>query len=111
MEISHLDYKHCELFTVVGRVDSFSAPRLAQALADSTSQNRFNLILDLGKVDYVSSAGLRVLIDVQKTCKYTGRGEIVLVGVPKRIFETLELAGFISLFKFFDDLTSAVAHF
>ena len=111
MEISRTDFKHCELFTVAGRVDSYSAPRLAQVLAESTKENRFNLILDLGLVEYVSSAGLRVFIDVQKTCKQSGRGEIILVAVPKRIYETLELAGFVPLFRFFDDLTAAVAHF
>jgi anti-sigma B factor antagonist len=62
-------------------------------------------------VTYVSSAGLRVLIDTQKTCKALNRGELVLARVPPRIYETLDLAGFVPLFKFFDDTTAAVGSF
>ena len=59
-------------------------------------------------VEFLSSAGLRVLIDVQKTCKRWNRGELVLANVPQRIYETLDLAGFVPLFKFFDDVVEAV---
>ena len=65
----------------------------------------------MADVEYMSSAGLRVLINTQKTCKRYNRGELVLACVPKRIYEALELAGFVPLFKFFDDVTSAVGHF
>ena len=65
----------------------------------------------MSSVDYVSSAGLRVMIDAQKTCKQNNKGEVVLVKVPKRIFETLELAGFVPLFKFFDNETEAIGYF
>lgn len=111
MEVSQTKYKRCDLYKVSGRVDSFTAPQLAEALAESTNEGRHNIVLDLSGADYVSSAGLRVMIDVQKTCKHGARGELVLVGVPKRIFETLELAGFVPLFRFFDDVTAAVADF
>ncbi len=111
MEVNKTEYKRCDLFTAEGRIDSFTAPKLAESIDTSVKNGRFNLVLDLSKVEYVSSAGLRVMIDVQKTCKQNNRGELVLVGVPKRIYETLELAGFIPLFKFFDSITSAVANF
>lgn len=111
MDVSQTKYKRCDLYKVSGRVDSFTAPQLAEALAQSTSEGRHNIILDLSNTEYVSSAGLRVMIDVQKTCKSGSRGELVLVSVPKRIFETLELAGFVPLFRFFDDITAAVADF
>jgi anti-sigma B factor antagonist len=52
-----------------------------------------------------------VLISTQKTCKRYNRGEIVLVNVPQRIYDALELAGFVPLFKIFDDITAAVGSF
>jgi anti-sigma B factor antagonist len=48
------------------------------------------------------------LISTQKTCKRYNRGEIVLASVPKRIHDALELAGFIPLFKFYDNILDAV---
>jgi anti-sigma B factor antagonist len=62
-------------------------------------------------VEFLSSAGLRVLINVQKTCKRWNRGELVLASVPQRIYESLDLAGFMPLFKFFDDVVEAVGSF
>ena len=111
MEIIKTQYKRCDVFDISGRIDSATAPKLSEVLNESASAGIHNLALDLADVEYVSSAGLRVMIDFQKICKHANQGEVVLVCVPKRIFETLELAGFVPLFKFFDDQTSAVGSF
>jgi len=111
MEITTTPYKRCDLVQVSGRVDSFTAPNLSEALRALTDSGRYKITLDMSGVTYVSSAGLRVLIDTQKTCKSLNRGELVLASVPPRIYETLDLAGFVPLFKFFDDTTAAVGSF
>lgn len=108
MEINTTQYKHCDLVKPDGRVDSATAPQLAKILDEITDSGRFKIILDLEKVDFMSSAGLRVLISTQKTCKRYNRGEVVLAAVPKRIHDALDLAGFIPLFKFFDSALDAV---
>lgn len=109
MEISSKQMEYYDLVKVTGRVDSFTAPKLGDAISSIIQAERYNIILELGSVDYVSSAGLRVLIDAQKTCKFASRGEVILVSVPKRIYETLELAGFVPLFRFSDSLDNAVS--
>jgi anti-sigma B factor antagonist len=76
-----------------------------------TSSRRYKIVFDMAGVDYMSSAGLRVLITTQKTCRRYNRGEIILCNVHQRICEALELAGFLPLFKIFDDSTTAVGHF
>ncbi len=111
MEISSTPYKRCDLIQVSGRVDSFTAPNLSEAMRAITEAGRYKIALDMSGVTYVSSAGLRVLIDTQKTCKALNRGELVLSRVPPRIYETLDLAGFVPLFRFFDDTTAAVGSF
>jgi len=59
----------------------------------------------------MSSAGLRVLVNTQKNCKRFNRGEVVLASVPSNICASLDLAGFVPLFKIFDDVTAAVGYF
>ena len=108
MEVNSSRYKHCDLVKAQGRVDSATAPQLAKVLDDITNSGRHKIILDLAEVDFMSSAGLRVLISTQKTCKRYNRGEIVLAAVPKRIHDALDLAGFIPLFKFYDNALEAV---
>jgi anti-sigma B factor antagonist len=111
MEATTMHYKHCDLVKVVGRVDSQTAPQLAEALDAITNAGRYKIAIDMDEVEFMSSAGLRVLINTQKNCKRFNRGEVILALVPQRIYEALDLAGFLPLFNFFDDLTTAVGHF
>lgn len=111
MDISANELNRCDVISVKGRIDSFTAPKLSEVLNNITDIGKYNIILNLSNVDYVSSAGLRVMIDTQKTCKQLSRGELVLVGVPKRIFDTLELAGFVPLFRFYSNDADAVGSF
>jgi anti-sigma B factor antagonist len=111
MEITVTPYEFCDLVVVHGRIDSYTSPKLSETLKSITSNNRFNIILDLSDVIYVSSAGLRVLIDFQKICKRLNKGELLIVNIPQRVYETLELAGFAPLFKFYKNVTSAIESF
>jgi anti-sigma B factor antagonist len=111
MEMEITQYKHCDLVKISGRVDSFTAPKLADEFAKITSNGRFKLVVDMSGVEFLSSAGLRVLISTQKNCKRYNRGEVVLATIPQNILAVFELAGFTSIFKIFDDITSAVGSF
>jgi len=111
MEVTENSVNDCEIVTINGRIDSYTSPQLSDALNQITTLNIFKIILDLSDVTYISSAGLRVLIDIQKKCKKNNQGEVVLVNSPQRVYDTLELAGFVALFKFHGDVPSALAEF
>jgi len=111
MEITTQEFKHCDLITIKGRVDSATAPQLAQALETANESGKYKLVVDMTKLEYMSSAGFRALLAAQRNSKKYNRGEVVLVNVPDRIREALELAGFTELFKTFDDTLTAVGHF
>ena len=111
MEVTTTPFRRCDLVEASGRIDSNTAPELARAFDAIIEDHRFKIAFDMGGVEYISSAGLRVLISVQKTCKRWNRGRLVLAAVPQRIYETLDLAGFVPLFDIFDDVTIAVGSF
>lgn len=111
MDLTTQEFKHCDLIKVKGRVDSATAPEFAKALETSNNNNHFNVVVDMSELEYMSSAGFRALLATQRNCKRYNRGELVLVAVPARIKEALELAGFTELFKTFDDTISAVGNF
>ena len=111
MEITTKQFKHCDLLSLSGKVDSFTAPELTKILEKMNNDNRFKLVLDLSKLEYMSSAGFRALLVGQRNCKRYNRGEIVLAAVPKKVHDALELTGFTPLFKTFPDVTSAVGSF
>jgi anti-sigma B factor antagonist len=111
MEVTITQYKHCDLLKATGRIDSATASQLAEAIEEITNAGRYKIVFEMSDVEYMSSAGLRVMISTQKTCKRYNRGEIVLALVPERIYDALELAGFVPLFKFFDNILDAVGYF
>lgn len=111
MEITHTQYKHCDLVKVKGRIDSYTAPQLSETFNTITDDGRFKIALDMSELVFMSSAGLRSLINTQKVCKRYNRGELVLVSLPDNIRAALDLAGFVPLFKIFDDVLSAVGNF
>ena len=111
MEITAKQYKHCDLLSVQGKVDSYTAPELTKAIEALNDKGSFKIVLDLSQLEYMSSAGFRALLIGQRNCKRYNRGEVVLAAVPKRILEALELTGFTPLFKIFDDVISAVGNF
>ncbi len=111
MEVITRQFKRCDLVKATGRIDSATAPKLEEAFGAITEAGRFRIVFDLSDVDFISSAGLRVMISVQKTCKRWNRGEVVLAGVPRRVHEALDLAGFVPLFKIFETEVEAVGSF
>lgn len=111
MEITTKEFKHCNVVSLKGRVDSSTAPQLSQTLEAMNNDGQYKLVIDMSGLEYMSSAGFRALLAAQRACKRYNRGEVVLASVPNRIKEALELAGFTELFKTFDDSLSAVGHF
>ena len=111
MEITSQKFKHCDLLSIKGKVDSFTAPDLIKAIEALNNDNRYKIIIDLSNLEYMSSAGFRALLLGQRNCKRYNRGEIVLALVPKKVMDALELTGFTPLFKIFDEITPAVGNF
>ncbi|WP_322806549.1 STAS domain-containing protein [Thermanaerothrix sp.] len=110
MEIEHITYKRCDLVKVKGRLDSASAPEFDEKLKQITNSGRYRIVIDMGDLQFISSAGLRALISAQKVCRRYNRGEVVLTNVPENIKAALDLAGFTRLFKIYPDVVSAVAN-
>lgn len=76
---------------VIGRLDTTTAPELERELTDSIA-GVTKLSLDFIGLDYLSSAGLRVLLQAQKTMNK--QGEMIVRNVNETIMEIFEVTGF-----------------
>lgn len=74
-----------------GRLDTTTAPELEKELK-ADMEGAETLVLDFEKLDYISSAGLRVLLSAQKTM--TKQGEMKIIHVNEMIMEVFEVTGF-----------------
>ena len=79
------------IIEVVGRLDTITAPALEKTITESVV-NTENLVLDFGGIEYISSAGLRVLLGAQK--KMQKIGTMKVVNVCESVMEVFEMTGF-----------------
>ena len=81
-------------FALAGRLDTVTAPVLEKALQE-TLPDIDELVLDFGQLEYISSAGLRVLLSSQKIM--SRKGGMKLVGVNETVREIFEVTGFLDI--------------
>lgn len=79
------------LMALEGRLDTTTAPDLEKAINDEGEALK-SLVLDFGGVDYISSAGLRVLLTAQK--KMNIQGSMELANVSEAVMDIFEMTGF-----------------
>ena len=76
---------------VAGRLDTTTAPTLEKAISENVQEEK-HLILDIKGMEYISSAGLRVLLGAQK--KMQKIGSMKVLNVCEEIMEIFEMTGF-----------------
>jgi len=82
---------------VVGRIDSPNAPQLHQRLESLMVAGKPVVILDLAKVEYITSAGFRVLLLLARQAGKL-RCRFVLCSVNGKVRQLFDLGGFLDLF-------------
>lgn len=93
---------------VHGRVDTISAPTFENTVSAALNGQEKLLIFDLSGLEYISSAGLRVIISAAKTLRGKG-GEIRLAATSGPVKKVLQISGFFPMFKNFETRSEALA--
>ena len=79
------------IIEIKGRLDTITAPALDKTINEDVGDTQ-NLVLDVTGMEYISSAGLRVLLSAQK--KMQKVGSMKLTGVCDEVMEVFEMTGF-----------------
>ena len=99
------------LIAIEGRIDHSTAPAFGSALlphVDGCCGENKKLLLDLGQVSYMSSAGLRVLMIAAKGCRKQG-GRMVLAALQPTIQEVFKIGRFDLVLEIFPTVGEALA--
>lgn len=98
-----------QIVAIEGRIDSSNVGELESALETARkSSNR--LVIDMSKVDYFSSMGIRALISTKKKCAFR-LGDLRLASPSEVAQDVIEIAGLDHVFKIFDTTDLAVESF
>jgi anti-sigma B factor antagonist len=111
MDVTTQQFKRCDVVKASGRVDHATAPQLEAAFNEILEAGRFTIVFDMSDVDFISSVGLRALINARKRCRRYNRGDLVLASAPPNVDQSLELAGFHTLFAVYETTLEAVGSF
>lgn len=79
------------IIEIVGRLDTITAPALDKTINEDIGDTK-NLVLDVKGMEYISSAGLRVLLSAQK--KMQKIGSMKVTGVCEEVMKVFEMTGF-----------------
>ncbi|MBO5403768.1 MAG: STAS domain-containing protein [Phascolarctobacterium sp.] len=82
------------ILSLTGRLDTTTAPELEAVIKENIT-GVTNLVMDFAGLEYLSSAGLRVILSAQKTMNK--QGEMVIRNVNETINEVFEITGFIDI--------------
>ncbi|MBF0157907.1 MAG: STAS domain-containing protein [Magnetococcales bacterium] len=107
MEIEQQQHGEMLVLTPHGRIDSNTSPHFEEQLLSAVQEGHVDMVLNFCHIDYISSAGLRVLLMAAKRVKPKG-GRVALCAVQAHIQEVFRISGFISLFQFHATLEDAM---
>jgi anti-sigma B factor antagonist len=110
MNIIERDQNGISVFELDGRVDTQGALEMDLALQAAVAGGKHKMVLDMAKVAYISSAGLRTLADVLTQNRENG-GDLKLVALNRKVLRVLRIIGFDKFFSLYDTLEAAVADF
>jgi anti-sigma B factor antagonist len=106
MEIDCITAGNTEVMRIKGRLDATNAPDLEKAMDPFIKRAPF-LLINLKDLDYISSAGLRILLLGAKRMKTAG-GTLTLCSLQEAVKEVFNISGFTAMFPIYDTEEAAI---
>jgi len=108
MEFAHENAGDVAIAKLAGRLDSSSAPSAEEQLTRLIADSAPRLVIDLSKLEYISSAGLRVLLLVARKIQQS-QGKLAFFGLTPGVRDVFSVSGFDTIFTVRNDAAAATA--
>ncbi|MGB3225265.1 MAG: STAS domain-containing protein [Desulforhopalus sp.] len=108
METTITKKENTTIFALAGRLDSNSAPQFEQQLQDFLVSPSTHLLFDFNNLDYISSAGLRIVLNTAKAYK-SGQYLFVACAMQEHVQEVFEISGFDSFITIHHSLDESLS--
>jgi anti-anti-sigma factor len=94
---------------VKGRLDAASSPQLEKKINAIIESGHFKLLLNMAGVDYLSSAGMRLMLSVSKKLKHL-EGKVVASNLSDDVMEVIKMAGFHQILELYPSEEEGINH-
>lgn len=108
MDIQSRREDNCAVVALTGRLDTVSAPTFEAYMRDQLAGDELRLVVDCECLEYISSAGLRVLLLLEKALSSEG-GQLCLAGVRGNVRSVFDMAHFSDMFRIEESVADALA--
>lgn len=109
MQLRQIEHPSAAVFEVKGRLDGSSSAELEKQVQSCLDHGARHLVMDFSELDYINSAGLRVLVMGYQRLKPDG-GRIMICGVRDYIAEVFDISGYNRIFAMCRDVPDALQH-
>ncbi|WP_413160491.1 STAS domain-containing protein [Capilliphycus salinus ALCB114379] len=106
MNINTQQIDAVNVIELAGDIDTKTAPDITQNVL-SLVKPESQILIDMSRVEYMSSAGLRMLLSLYRTATAKD-AKIALVGLSEDLQDTMSITGFLDFFKTFDSLEAGI---
>ncbi len=110
METSQTQVGNASVFALKGRLDSKTSEAFEQQLLEAVKTGPQKVLLDFSQLDYISSAGLRVLLLATRALQEK-EGKMALCGLKPGLKNVFDIAGFSQFFPLYASLEEATTQF
>jgi len=98
-----------DILEIQGRIDGMTAAEIKRSFDQAVNEGQRHLIVDFRGVSYMSSAGLRIILETHKSLNIIG-GELILLSIPPSVADIFRVSGMGSMLNIFPDLASLRKH-
>lgn len=106
MEVEITTQDEITIIALNGQIDGRAAPRIQEQILQNVLPSG-RLALDMSRVDYMSSAGLRMLLLLSRQVTAVG-SQLVLIGLAEELSDTMAITGFLPFFDVYDSLADGL---
>jgi anti-anti-sigma factor len=96
------------IITPEDRLDTTTSPEFEKVLTKQFNDNISTIIIDFSNIEYISSAGLRVLLLGTKAMKKKN-GKLCICSLNEQVHEVFDISGLLHIFKPYDNINDALA--
>ncbi len=105
--VDRQDKENVSCLYVKGFLDAHTAPQFEEAIQQLVDEQRFNIIINLNDLSYISSAGLGVFMGFIEDVRHNG-GDLKLSNIAPKVFKVFDLLGFPNLYEIYEDEGEAI---
>jgi len=109
MDISVRKSDQINIVSIAGSIDALTADQITGCIDERINSGEKHLLLDLSGVEFMSSAGLRVILGALKALRKQG-GNLDIAGAQAGVERVLKMSGFSRILKIYDNVDNAITH-